>query len=359
MINVSKPYLPPLEEFGQYLEAIWKRAWVSNGGPCEKELERKLETYTGANHVCMVSSGTMALQLALKSLSVQGEIITTAFSHVSTLNAIIWNNSKPVFVDIEDKHFCIDPVLIEKAITKRSRAILATHVYGYPCQVEQIREIATRHGLKVIYDGAHAFGVKMDGRSLLNQGDATAASFHATKVFHTIEGGAVVTNNPTTAKTCEQLRNFGLPESEPALAGINGKNSELHAAVGLCNLKRMEEFISKRRELTLLYHRLLDGLPLYLPQAPARSTPNFAYLPILFDSPAAMYAVRKALAEHGVETRRYFYPSINQLPYTTGPPCPVAESVSQRILCLPLYHDLMQEQVSYIASIVRQHLASV
>lgn len=353
MINVSKPYLPPLEEFNQYLEGIWNRSWLTNNGPLLAELEQQLTSFLGVKYLHIVSSGTIALQIALKAAQLKGDIITTAFSHVSTVNAVIWNSCKPVFVDIENIHYCIDPDKIEPAITSETCAILATHVYGFPCQHEKIRAIAERYNLKMVYDGAHAFGVKVKGQSLLQYGDVTAVSFHATKVFHTIEGGAIITNDPDVSARCVQFRNFGLSGTDYIIAGINGKNSEIHAAMGLCNLRRINDFIHHRQQLSELYHKLLAGLPLQLPVAPHGTTYNFAYFPVLFSSYAIMLSVCNALAGNAINARRYFYPSLNQLPYLEGASCPVSEDVSQRMLCLPLYYSLSFEEVKTIVQIIK------
>lgn len=356
MINVSKPYMPPLEEFNRYLEGIWKRSYVTNNGPLLIELEYRLKEFLGVNFVQVVSSGTMALQIALRSLDLKGEIITTAFSHVSTVNAVLWNNCTPVFVDIENKYFCIDPSGIEAAITKNTCAILATHVYGYPCQVKKIQAIGDKYNVKVIFDGAQAFGVDVHGRSVFNYGDVTAVSFHATKIYHTIEGGAIVTNNKEIAEKSAQLRNFGLLGTDPYLAGINGKNSEIHAAIGLCNLPKVPDFICKREQLSNLYRMLLKGLPLQILEPPHDTEYNFAYFPVLFHSQLTMLAVYQALANAGVHSRRYFYPSLNRLPYLEGTNCPVSEDVCQRVMCLPLYYDLLPEDVREITQIVSQQL---
>ncbi|MEO6000210.1 MAG: DegT/DnrJ/EryC1/StrS family aminotransferase [Chitinophagaceae bacterium] len=359
MITISKPYLPPLEEFNQYLEGIWNRSWITNNGPLVTELEHRLTEFLGVAHVLLVSSGTAALQIALRSLQLKGEIITTAFSHVVTANAVLWSNCKPVFADIEKKYFCIDPDKIEAAITRDTCAILATHVYGFPCQVKKIQAIADRYHLKVIYDGAHAFGVKVNGQSVLSSGDVTAVSFHATKVYHTIEGGAIITNNQQIAETCALLRTFGVSGAvgsigaECIVAGTNGKNSEFHAAMGLCNLPRVNDFIEKQKQLSEVYYTLLKGLDLQFPAPPPDTLHNFAYFPVLFPSHTVMLSIRDALAAAGIEARRYFYPSLNELPFLQGASCPVSEEVSQQILCLPMYYALSFEEVKAVAEVIR------
>lgn len=356
MINVSKPYLPPFQEYSRYLEGIWNNGRITNHGPLITELEHQLKEYLGVNYVQVVASGTVALQIAIKSLELQGEVITTAFSYVSTVNALLWGNCQPIFVDIEEKTFCIDPAKIEASITNKTSAILATHVYGYPCEVRKIQSIADRYNLKVIYDGAHAFGVKLYDQSILNYGDVSAVSFHATKLYHTIEGGAIFTNDEQIAKKCILLRAFGLQDTDPHCAGINGKNSEFHAAMGLCNLPKVADFIRKRQEIALVYRSILKKLPLQFPEHPAEVAYNYAYFPVLFSSEEKLLSVKNELANHGINTRRYFYPSLNKLSYCTGTDCPIAEDTSQRVLCLPLYYELSLADAQMIAQvIVRQY----
>lgn len=352
MINVSKPYLPPFEEYSRYLEGIWSRVRLTNHGPLVTELENQLKEYLGVKYVVFVSSGTSALQIALKSFELQGQVITTPFSYISGVNAILWGNCQPIFVDIEDKSFCIDPSKIEASITTKTSAILATHVYGYPCDVEQIQAIAEKNGLKVIYDAAHAFGVAIQNQSIFNFGDVTAVSFHATKLYHTIEGGAIITNNELLAKKCILLRAFGLQGTKPYCVGINGKNSEFHAAMGLCNLPKVRDFIQKQQEIAWIYKSFLQDLPIQFPQCPEGVKYNYAYFPIVFPSEERLLSVKSALENLGINTRRYFYPSLNKLPYLTGADCPIAESVAQRILCLPSYYELSLEDTKEIAQLI-------
>jgi len=292
--------------------------------------------------------------LAIRALELTGEIITTPFSYVATTSAILWEHCVPVFVDIEAQTFCLDAAKIEAAITPRTTAILATHVYGYPCDVVQIAAIAERYGLKVIYDGAHAFGTRVAGRSLLSYGDLTACSFHATKLFHTGEGGGLFLNNRELSQQVNLLKSFGHVGDEHLVAGINGKNSELHAAMGLCLLPRVAGFIEARAKLYATYRHELAGLPLTYPLIPAHTEYNYAYFPVLFEDERQLLYVKESLAEHEIDTRRYFFPSLNQLPYLPGAaPCPVSENVASRVLCLPFYPQLTTEQVVHIASLVR------
>ena len=354
-INVTKAYLPPLEEYVQYLEGIWERGWLTNNGPLVQQLEAELSSVLSGAQVQFMSNGTIALQIAIKALELKGEIITTPFSYVATTTAILWEGCEPVFVDIEEQTFCIDASKIESAITPRTSAILATHVYGYPCDVQAIEAIARRHNLKVIYDGAHAFGVTVGGRSLLAYGDITTCSFHATKLFHTSEGGAIITTNEELAKKVWLYKSFGHVGDEYYSLGVNGKNSEFHAAMGLCNLPRVPEFIEARRQLAELYHAELSGLPLRYPITPPNTKYNYAYFPVIFNSEAQMQGVKDTLAANGINTRRYFFPSLNKLPYHTGAACPVSEDISLRVLCLPFYQELEHDQVRRISQIIRDN----
>jgi len=347
-----------LEEYVAYLTKIWEGARLTNNGPLLLQLEAELSHYLGVPHVHVTSNGTIALQLAIRALELTGEIITTPFSFVATTSAILWENCSPVFVDVEDRTFCLDADKIEAAITPRTSAILATHVYGYPCDVVKIAAIARRHGLKVIYDGAHAFGTRVAGRSLLSYGDVATCSFHATKLFHTGEGGAVMVHDAALSRKINLLKSFGFVGDDHQALGINAKNSELHAAMGLCLLPRVAGFIAEREALYRLYRRELAGLPLVFPVRPAHTEYNYAYFPVLFEDEAQMRQVKAVLAEHDVDARRYFFPSLNQLPYCPGAPCPVSESAAARVLCLPFYPQLGPEEVQRIAGLVRLAVAS-
>ena len=352
-INVTKAYLPPLAEYTALLEGIWERGWLTNNGPLVQRLEAELSQQLDGTHVQFTGNGTIALQVAIKALGLSGEIITTPFSYVATTTAILWENCEPVFVDIEDRTFCIDAAKIEAAITPRTSAILATHVYGYPCDVLAIEEIAQRHNLKVIYDGAHAFGVRVHGRSLLSYGDLTTCSFHATKLFHTVEGGAIIMKDEELARKIWLYKSFGHIGDEYFTLGVNGKNSEFHAAMGLCNLPRVPEFIAQRRALAELYQQELTGLALQFPVATEASLEyNYAYFPVVFESEAAMLKAKDYLATYQVNTRRYFFPSLNRLPYHTGAPCPVSEDISTRVLSLPFYQELAVSDLQRICRLL-------
>jgi dTDP-4-amino-4,6-dideoxygalactose transaminase len=357
MINVTKSYLPPLSEYVHYLEGIWERSWLTNNGPLVQELESKLSDELDGSQVQFTSNGTIALQIAIKALGLTGEIITTPFSYVATTTAILWENCEPIFVDIEDRTFCIDADKIEAAITPRTSAILATHVYGFPCDVHKIQEIAQRYNLKVIYDGAHAFGVKFHGRSLLAYGDISTCSFHATKLFHTSEGGAIVTQDLALSEKIWLYKSFGHRGDDYFTLGVNGKNSEFHAAMGLCNLPKIPGFIEARRKLAGLYRQELDGLPLQFPVMPAGLDYNYAYFPIVLDNEENMFKVKEALAAKEINTRRYFYPSLNLLPYHTGASCPISEDIALRVLSLPFYQQLEEEEVRQICQIIRANCA--
>ena len=352
-INVTKTFLPPLEEYVSYLERIWDTAWVTNNGPLVKELEHRLTKTLGVPYLQYVSNGTIALQLALKVLGIRGEVITTPFSYVATTTAILWEGCRPVFVDIHPETFCINPDLIEDAITERTEAILATHVYGYPCDVERIREIASRHGLRVIYDAAHAFGVRLNGTSILSYGDLSTLSFHATKLFHTVEGGAVVSRDITLHEALGLLKSFGHRGDHYISEGVNGKNSELHAAMGLCALPYIPEIMIARKEIFAWYDQQLAGLPLTVAQKPTGVEYNYAYYAVIFETPGLREHVQAALRSEGVMARRYFWPSLNRLPYVDAPACEVAESVAERVLCLPLHSELPHATVQRIAGLVR------
>lgn len=352
MIPVTKPFLPPREEYDRYLDGIWERNWLTNNGPLVNELELRLKEHLGLDHLLFVSNGTIALQLAIKALGLEGEIITTPFSYVATTTSIIWEGCQPVFVDILHDKFTIDPDLIEAAITPNTSAILATHVYGIPCEVEKIQKIADKHRLKVIYDGAHAFGVKVKGKSIFEYGDISNCSFHATKLFHTIEGGAVFTKNPELLKKMAYLRNFGHDGFDKFNGiGVNGKNSEFHAAMGLALFPHLEAIQEKKKKQVHFYLEILSGLKVDFPKLDHIEQYNYAYFPIVFPNELQLKRTIQMLEDNGIGSRRYFYPGLNNLDYTEGN-CPVSDRISERILCLPLYHTLTKEEQRMIARIL-------
>lgn len=354
MIPVTKPFLPPREEYEQYLSGIWKRDWLTNMGPLSNDLELKLKKHLKIKHLLYVNSGTTALQMAIKALGLTGEIITTPFSFVATTSSIVWEGCQPVFVDIDKDTLNLDPARIEAAITDDTSAILATHVYGNPCDVEAIEKIADKHHLKVIYDGAHAFGVEVSGRSIFEYGDISICSLHATKLYHSTEGGLIVTKEPDLLKKLAYMRNFGFngPEAFAAL-GINGKNSEFHAAMGLVNLKYIGTIHEKRKQLTERYHEKLRNVKAVAPKWHAEATKNYAYFPIVFESEVMALKYFGALKRREVFARRYFYPSLAAvLPYLPPKKMPVTDDIARRVLCLPLYHDLSIEEVDMICRLI-------
>jgi len=353
MINVSKPFLPPAEDYDGYMKGIWERQWLTNNGPLVQELEEKLKKYLGVKHLLYVNNGTIALQIALKALGVRGEIITTPFSYVATTNSILWEGSIPVFADIKNTDFNIDPEKIETLINSNTVAILATHVYGNPCDVDAIERIAARHKIKVIYDGAHAFGAKYKGKQILSYGDIATCSFHATKIFHTIEGGAIITNDDTLAEKMTLYRQFGHIGDEYFSIGINGKNSEFHAAMGLCLLPMMKRFLENRKKTADLYSFLLKDLPVQYPVALQDTLYNYSYFPVIFDTEERLKTIKNLLQQNNINTRRYFYPSLNNLPQFIGAPCPVSESVSARALALPMYYELKETDVENICRTIK------
>jgi dTDP-4-amino-4,6-dideoxygalactose transaminase len=350
-IPITKPFLPPYEEYITFLEQIWERNWLTNDGPLVKELERKLQEYLRVRNLVYVSSGTTALQLAIRALANKGEIITTPFSYVATTSSIVWENCTPVYVDINPETLNIDYHKIEEAITSNTTAILATHVYGIPCDIENIKKIAHHFNLKVIYDAAHCFGTEFQGESVFRQGDISITSFHATKLFQTVEGGAIITEDADIADKIRLMRNFGHdgPDKFKGV-GINGKNSELHAAMGLCNLNYIDEITSVRKNQCSVYDALLQGTNLIIPVY--HSDYTCTYYPVIFESEMTLLNVFQALKKEGISSRRYFYPSLSLLDYVGEQSTPIADDLSKRVLCLPLYHDLTESDQHFICKII-------
>lgn len=352
-ITVTKPYLPPKDEFLKYVSDIFDRGILTNQGPNVLALEKKLSAYLGAEHFHYVTNGTVALQLALKALGIEGgEVITTPFSYVATTSSILWERCIPVFVDIEPDNFTINPAKIEEAITPNTKAIMPVHVFGYACDVEAIREIADRHGLKVIYDAAHAFGSKYKGKSLLNYGDISTCSFHATKLFHTIEGGACVVRDKAVSDRLELEKRFGHQGDEHFCLGINAKQDEFNAAMGLANFAHLDEIIVARKHIVELYDSLLSG-KVRRPKMQDGLRYNYAYYPVVFENEKELLSAFERLSKIDVFPRRYFYPSLNQLPYLQKYyPCPVSEDITTRIACLPLYIGLQDADVERICEVL-------
>ena len=356
MIPVTKTYLPEFSEYSSRLQHVWESRWVTNHGPSVKELESELKKYLGVRHVFFVTNGTIALQLAIRALDLSGEVITTPFSYVASVSSLVWEHCTPVFVDIDSSSLCLDPKRIEAAITERTSAILPVHVYGNSCDVAAIEAIAKRYHLRVLYDAAHAFGSELNGASLLSFGNVSTVSFHATKLFHTGEGGAVITNDDLLAERISYLMNFGHKGQEAFWGlGMNGKNSELHAALGLAILPKVPELISRRELLSNIYVELFKEASAEVGLRPIRATHlkyNYAYFPVTFSSEETLLQVRDELRKYDIFPRRYFYPCLTALNYVGEQTAPIAEDISRRILCLPLYHDLAEADVKKITSIV-------
>ena len=359
-IYVTKSFLPRIDEYEEYVKEIFDSCILTNQGIFARTLENKLKNFLQVAYLHYVSNGTVALQLALKALGIEeGEIITTPFTYVATTSSILWERCSPVFVDIEAKNFTIDVNKIEEAITPKTKAIMPVHVFGYACDVNKIQNIADKYGLKVIYDGAHAFGCKYKGRSLLSYGDVSTCSFHATKLFHTIEGGACITEDENVSRILDVIRCFGHDCDEYFQIGINAKQSEFHAAMGLANFKHLDEILRKRKDVCELYDKML-GDCIGRPRMQENLDYNYAYYPVLFKNEQELLAVFEALNQEGIFPRRYFYPSLNRLPYLKNyQVCPISEDISSRVACLPLYPDLKDECIIKICRIIKKVLIEI
>jgi dTDP-4-amino-4,6-dideoxygalactose transaminase len=358
MIPVTKSFLPPQNEYQAILKEAWDAGWITNRGVLVKRLEEKLKEFLGVHFLTATTNGTLPLQIALKLLGKGGEIITTPFSYVATTSSIVWEGCTPVFVDIHPEYLTIDEYQIEAAITPKTTAILATHVFGNPCAVDTIERIAQKHQLKVIYDAAHAFGVAYQGQSIFNYGDVSTCSFHATKLFHTGEGGAMMCNDPDLHHQLFYSHNFGHngPLDFHGL-GINAKMSELQAAMGLTVLPYMDAILAKRKTLYQAYIAELRSCQVLQFQTIRSETQyNFAYFPLIFPTESILLKVVDALQKEQVFPRRYFYPSLNVLPYVASQPMPVSDSIARRILCLPLFYELTENQVAKISQTVCQNI---
>jgi len=353
MIPFNKPFTPPSGEFEAYISDIWARGWFTNNGPLVQELEQKLRAHLGLRNLLLTTNGTVSLQLAIRALDLKGDIITTPFSYVATTSSIVWQGCRPVFADIDPDTFNIDPECIEDRITPATTAILATHVFGNPCDVAAIENIAKRHGLKVIYDAAHCFGTTMRGKSIFGWGDISTTSFHATKLFQTAEGGAVMAHNKALNARLDLMRNFGhVDYGEFRSVGINGKNSELHAAMGLCCLKYADEILATRKQQYNRYLKLLKGLDVRLQKPLPDSEPNGSYFAIAFHSEKDMLLRKKRLEDAGIFPRRYFYPELSSLDYVEKQDTPIARKLARTVLCLPMYHTLTDCEQARIADIL-------
>lgn len=359
-IYVTSPLLPPLDEFIPYLEKIWDSRVLTNGGPLHQQLETQLASYLGVPFLCLFNNGTNALLTALQALGVKGEVITTPYSFAATAHAVLWNGLKPVFVDIDSETFNMDPAVIEAAITPRTSAILPVHCYGRACDVVKIAEIGKRRSLKVVYDAAHAFGVKKDGHSLLLHGDLAVLSFHATKVFNTLEGGAIVCHDAATKKRIDQLKNFGIvSEGQYDGAGLNGKMNEVQAAFGLLQMKYVDAAIASRRSADRLYRSLLSAVTgIRVPVVQQGVETNAAYFPVLVDDdfPVTRDQAWTHLHQNYIFARRYFYPLLSDLPCYSeaarSTSLSRAKAIAERVLCLPMYPTLSEDDIRRVVSVL-------
>lgn len=362
-IYVTQPYLPPLEEFKPYLEEIWANKILTNGGPFHQRLEKALCEYLGVEHLALFTNGTIALVTALQALRITGEVITTPYSFVATAHSLLWNGIKPVFVDVDPNTLNLDPARIEAAITPQTTAIMPVHCYGHPCDVDAIQKIADNYNLRVIYDSAHAFGVQCHCGSVLKHGDLSVLSFHATKVFNTFEGGAIICPDAKTKMRIDQLKNFGIvDELTVVAAGINGKMSEINAAFGMLQLKHIDQALARRKEIDRTYRELLQNVKgIRCLNDAGEIVANYSYFPILvdIDYPISRDALYQKFKELGIYTRRYFYPLISDFPMYRGLPSanranlPNAVSAADRVLCLPIYPALPPEDQQRVIDLIK------
>ena len=362
-VFVTRPYLPPLAEVLPYLEQIWQSHQLTNSGPFHQEFEVELARYLGVEHVSLFANGTLALLTALQAERVSGEVVTTPYSFVATAHSLLWNGIKPVFVDVDPVTFNLDPSKIEAAITPQTTAILPVHVYGCPCDINAIQTIADTYGLKVIYDAAHAFAVEDDGGSILRHGDLSILSFHATKVFTTFEGGAIVSPDAKTKRRIDFLKNFGFADELTVVApGINGKMNEIQSAIGLVQLKHVDSVLLERAAIDARYRNMLNGIEgITIPVSPRSRRHNFSYFPILVDSsyPLSRDEVFDRLRSHGIFARRYFYPLISEFPMYRALPSAKASNLAEahrlasRVICLPIYPGLADSVINKIGELLR------
>jgi dTDP-4-amino-4,6-dideoxygalactose transaminase len=357
VINVTKTYLPDRTKLDKYIDKIYSTAWVTNNGQLVKELTTRLEEYLGVQNLLLVTNGTLALQIAYKVLGVTGQAITTPFSFVATTSSLVWEGIEPIFVDIDPETFCIDPSKIEEAITPETTAIVPVHVFGNACDVEKIENIAQKYGLKTIYDGAHAFGVQYNGESLLSYGDATILSFHATKLFHTIEGGAIIFKNKEDFERAKLMINFGIdgPDSIIEL-GINAKMNEFQAAMGLCVLDEIDTILEQRAKVWSRYENDLKE-HVQFQKRNFQCTNNYSYFPVLFENEERLIEVKNAMNSVGINPRRYFYPSLDTLEYL-HPPTSQTESrdIASRVMCLPIYPGLALNKIEEIIKLLNDNI---
>jgi dTDP-4-amino-4,6-dideoxygalactose transaminase len=363
-VTVTSPLLPPLEEFIPYLEDIWHRKWITNNGFYHQELEKALCEYLKIPYISLFTNGTLPLMVALQALRISGEVITTPYSFVATTHALWWNGIKPVFVDVEEKTGNLDPDKLEAAITPKTTAIMPVHVYGTPCNTEAIQAIADKYGLKVIYDAAHAFSVEKDGKSILTAGDISTLSFHATKTYNTVEGGALVCHDEATKKRIDYLKNFGFAsEIEVVMPGINGKMDEIRSAYGLLNLKYVRDAIEKRRNIAMQYREELQNIPgITVMEDIAGVKSNYSYFPLFVNKDEygmSRDELYEKLKTHNIYGRRYFYPLISTFsPYrgldsARKENLPIAHRLADKVICLPMHHGLEEIEVSNITEIIK------
>lgn len=357
MINVTQSYLPSFEKYSKLISGIWENSWLTNNGPLVVALEAGIKQRLGVDHFLYTNNGTIVLQMALQALHLKGrEVITTPFSYVATVNSILWEGATPVFADINDTDYNIDVTKIEEQITPATGAILATHVFGNPCDVEQIAAIGRKHNLAVIYDAAHAFGTTYKGQSLFKYGDISTCSFHATKIFHTAEGGGIFCNDAALYEKLRLIRQFGHQGDDYYLVGINGKASEFHAAMGLCVLDDFDAILQRRKDVSAMYDSRLDFGRLKRPVSLEGTTYNYSYYPVVFESESILLKIMDDLKAVDVVPRRYFYPSLNKLSFLPAyQPCAVSEDIAARILCLPLSHYTTAEQIDTISGIINNN----
>lgn len=356
-IFVTQPSLAPLSEFVEILEGVWDRGILTHNGPLVQQFEKDLSAKLGLNNFTVVSNGTVAIQMALKALELKGEIITTAFTWIATVSAIKWENCTPIFCDIDPDTLNIDPAKIEALISDKTVGIMPVHVFGNPCDVRALEAIAKKHDLKVIYDAAHGIGSTFDGQSILNCGDISATSLHATKLLNTGEGGGCVVNNDELDAKIKRIRFFGHNEQKDIVEdGFNGKLTEIHAALGLANLKYYDDVLADRKQKYFYYHEWLQDLNGTRFQKVKDGETNYSYFPIIFDSEERLLKVEKALNAEKIFPRRYFYPSVNTFKAVVEyRECPISESIAAKILCLPLYYDLEQADTVKICEIISEN----
>jgi dTDP-4-amino-4,6-dideoxygalactose transaminase len=359
-IPVTRPFLPSKKEFMELVDKIWENKWITNNGELSRELNMKLQSKLDADFFQWTSHGTSALQIAIKSLEFKGEVITTPFTYVATANSLVWENCKPVFVDIDPETLNIDAKIIEEKITDQTSGILPVHVFGYPCDIDGIQKVAKKFDLKVLYDASHTFGCEYKGKSLTAYGDAATLSFHATKAFHTVEGGGIVSHTSRLNESIHLSINHGHHYDSFEQVGINAKNSELHAAMGLINLKYFDAIVSSRRSIFELYQDAFASTRLQFlsPDSYEDFTYNYAYAPLVFPTEDMLIAAVGELTKLDIHARRYFLPSLNTLDYLNPSSCPVSESISKRILCLPLFHDLKPEQAKLVIEAVLKAISN-